>query len=117
MQLYTQSFPLIIDSDDVWISFRSYEALARIYVSSISDGATVQIASGPDNTPTNLGGPSTLTFTQAGTTQSIGIPIGGSVLNRVTRVHVTSGRVTIAVVSPSMFNCYSAAPVVTSFGI
>lgn len=92
--------------DNLWLEFRDNETLGVLWLESLGDAATVEVASGPSNDPSLLGAPSTLTFAQAGIRQRVTLPIGGSPVNRYTRIRPTVGRVSASIAAPSDFRFY-----------
>jgi hypothetical protein len=109
MHVKKDDVPLLAPpNDQLWIVFRDFEPNAVIWVESIDANVTVQVASGPVADPLQLGAPTTLTFTQAGTRQLVQLPIGGLVTNRATSVLPTVGRISVAMAAPSDFRFFSS---------
>lgn len=118
MNIKTDSFPVVSASiDEAWAIFRDFEKLAYVYVQSLTPGATCDIASGPSLDTSLLGGATTLTFSQAGTTQVLSIPVGGNSINRATRVKPTNGKVSVTFVAPSPYTSFMRAPDAGNFGL
>lgn len=118
MNVKTDNFPFVAASiDEAWAVFRDFEKLAYVYVEALTPGAVCEVASGPTLDPALLTSPSTLTFSQAGTVQVLSIPIGGSSINRATRVKPTNGRVSVSFVAPSHFTSFMRAPDAVTFGL
>lgn len=117
MFVKTDSFPLIAAPiDQAWAIFQNFEPNAVVYIQALTTGAKCQVASG--NSVINaLGTPTTLTFSQAGEVQVVDLPVGGSLINRVTQVLPLSGRFAVTFVAPSPFNTYNAAPTYNTFGV
>jgi len=116
MTFRTEAFPLVsYPVDNAWCIFRDFETTAIVYIKSLTSNATVQVASGIDFDPTNLGSPTTLTFTQEGVTQTVALPATGNGLNRATRVLPTSGKVSVTFVSPSDIRCFMSVPNAINF--
>lgn len=101
----TDTFPLLTAATDVaWCVFRDFEDLGYVLITSISSNAVVEIQSGPTIDPAVLNGAvTTVTFTQAGTQQRVGIPVAGGRINRATRFKVISGQVSLSITAPSQF--------------
>ncbi len=118
MVFRTEAFPLVsYPVDNAWCIFRDFETEAVVYVKSLTPNATVDVASGIDFDPTNLGSPTTLTFTQEGVTQTVSLPVTGTGVNRATRVLPTSGKVSVTFVSPSDIRCFMSVPAAVNFSL
>jgi hypothetical protein len=117
MSVKIDSFPLIAAPvDQAWAVFQQYEPNAFVYIQALTSGASCQVASGL-NVTSALGAPTVLNFTQPGQISIVSIPIGGSLVNRVTQVLPITGRFSVTFVSPSPFNTYNAAPTYNTFGV
>lgn len=119
MSYRTEVMPLVaFPVDNAWAVFRDFETLGMVYITSLTSFATVQVASGLDFDPTNLGTPVTLTFTQAGVTQTVALPVSAaSSMNRATRVLPTAGQVSVTFTSPTEFKSFMSNPAATNFSL
>lgn len=118
MNVKTDTFPLVSASvDEAWAIFRDFETLAFVYVQALTPGATCDVASGPTLDTGLLGSATTLTFSQAGTIQVLAIPVGGSRVNRATRVKPTNGKLSVTFVAPSPYTSFMRAPDAVNFGL
>lgn len=105
MHVKKDDIPLVaFPKDELWVEFRNQPASAVIWISSVTEFSTVEIASGTTDDPTLLSAPTTVTFTQKGTISLTTLPLGaGTLLHRYTRIKPTSGRVEVSVAAPSEF--------------
>lgn len=105
MHVKKDDIPLVAyPKDELWVEFRNQPNQAVIWLSSLTDSATVEIASGETDDPALLTAPSTVTFTQRGTVSLTTLPLGaGNLKHRYTRIKPTAGRVAVSLAAPSEF--------------
>lgn len=105
MHVKKDDIPLLaFPKDELWIEFRNQPANAVIWISSISDSAVVEIASGEVDDSTLLTAPTTVTLNQRGLISLTQLPLGaGTLKHRYTRVKPVSGRVAVSLAAPSEF--------------
>ena len=104
MHVKKDDIPLLaFPKDELWMVFRDQPTLAIVWVESITDFATVEVASGPSDDPLLLTAPTTLTFTQGTIKQLVQLPVGGSPLHTYARIKPTAGRVNVSMAAPSEF--------------
>jgi hypothetical protein len=114
----TSAMPLVTTTDTGWVIFRDFETLGELFITSVTVSAVVEVQSGPTIDESQLDVTvSTTTFTQAGVTQRVSLPVAGGRINRVSRIKVTSGQVKITVTAPTEFTTHLiATPDLSFFG-
>lgn len=105
MHVKKDDIPLVAyPLDELWVEFQDQPYKAVIWVSSLTDSAIVEIASGETNDPTLLTAPVTITLSQKGAIELQALPLGaGNLKHRYVRIRPTRGRISAAVAGPMPF--------------
>jgi hypothetical protein len=108
MHIKKDDIPLVAAPlDELWIEFQDQPAQAVIWLSSLTDAASVEIASGETNDPSLLTAPVVVTPAQKGVVSLTTLPIpAGNLKHRYVRVRPTAGRISVSVAGPHVFSHY-----------
>lgn len=108
MHIKKDDIPLVAAPlDELWVEFRDQPMKAVVWVSSLTDLAIVEIASGETQDPAMLTAPVTVTLGQKGLTEIQTLPLGaGNLKHRYVRVKPTTGRIAASVAGPMTFRHY-----------
>ena len=106
MHIKKDDLPLVAAPlDELWIEFQTQPAYAVIWISSLTAGATVAIASGVTSDPLLLTAPVITTLAQKGLVALTTLPIpAGNLNHRYVRVKPTAGRISVSMAGPLEFS-------------
>lgn len=106
MHIKKDDIPLVSSPlDDLWVEFQDQPVHAVIWMSSLTDAATIEIASGETNDPTLLTAPVVVNIAQKGLIAVQTLPIPAGTLNhRYVRIKPTAGRISVSLAGPLPFS-------------
>ena len=108
MHIKKDDIPLVAyPKDELWVEFRDQPVDAVLWLSSVTDGADVELESGETNDPDLMVSVTTVNLTFKNHRQLVDLVTAGMPLtHRYLRVRLTRGRVEASLAGPLPFRHY-----------
>jgi hypothetical protein len=98
-----ETHPFVAEGTEIMFIFRDgalANALPNLYITALENDCEVDVKSGFGGNTNAFTSTTNIMFAQKGQKERVGLPIGGDIIDLVSVMEVTRGKVAVTVVSP-----------------